>query len=349
MTQLTDSFGRTISYLRLSLTDRCDFRCTYCMAEHMQFLPKADLLTFEELERVCDLFIARGVRKIRVTGGEPLVRKGALDFIHTLGTRLKPQHGADGAVQSGDASSGEYGLDELTLTTNGSQLQTSAAALKAAGVKRINVSIDTLDRKAFASLTRRDQLPAVLDGLMAAKDAGLKVKLNTVALKGVNEGQFDALISFCGLHGFDLTLIEVMPMGDIGRDRLTQFLPLSQVREDLATRWTFTDTAHRTGGPARYAHIAETGTNIGFISPLTQNFCEGCNRVRLTCTGKLYMCLGQDGSVDFREALRSGASQSELNTLLDTALAAKPKSHDFAIAGNQMTGSNVRHMSVTGG
>src|SRR5579863_2139753 len=288
---MIDPFGRTISYLRVSVTDRCDLRCFYCMSEDMTFLPKADLLTLEELDRLCSAFIAKGVKKLRLTGGEPLVRRNVMSLVRSLSRHL-----TSGA------------LDELTLTTNGSQLARFAGELASAGVRRINVSIDTLDPAKFTAITRWGRLEQVMEGLAAAKAAGLAVKINAVALKGVNEDEFDRLIEWCGGEGFDLTLIEVMPMGDIGgENRLEQYLPLSLVRARLARRWTLQDIDYRSGGPARYVRIAETGRKLGFITPLTHNFCESCNRVRLTCTGMLYMCLGQEDSADLRAPLRAGA------------------------------------------
>jgi cyclic pyranopterin phosphate synthase len=281
---MIDPFGRSISYLRVSVTDRCDFRCVYCMAEDMTFLPKAEILSLEELDRLCSAFVASGVRKLRLTGGEPLVRRNVMSLVRGLSRHL-----ASGA------------LDELTLTTNGSQLSRFAGELADAGVRRINVSIDTLDPAKFTAITRWGRLDQVMEGLAAAKAAGLAVKINAVALKGVNEDEFDQLIEWCGGEGFDLTLIEVMPMGDIGgENRLEQYLPLSLVRARLARRWTLQDIDYRSGGPARYVRIAETGRKLGFITPLTHNFCESCNRVRLTCTGMLYMCLGQEDSADLR-------------------------------------------------
>lgn len=327
---LIDPFGRRVSYLRLSLTDRCDFRCTYCMSEHMKFLPKSDLLTFEELTRLVDLFIASGISKLRLTGGEPLVRKGVFDFIDTLGERLST------------------GLEELTLTTNGSQLITGADRLARAGIKRINVSIDSLKDDRFKEITRRGDLKGVLLGLEAAKSAGLKVKLNTVAMRGINEDEFDDLIRYAGANSFDLTFIEVMPMGDTGFDRVEQFVPLDDVRKDLETRWTLSDSSFKTGGPARYVTVQETGGRLGFISPLTGNFCDGCNRIRLTCTGKLYLCLGQSESLDFREAMRSGASDTEITSMIHRAMGIKPKGHDFDYSVGTV-GDPGRHMSVTGG
>lgn len=328
---MIDPYGRAVTYLRVSVTDRCDFRCTYCMAEDMEFLPKSDVLTLEELDRLCSAFVAKGVRKLRLTGGEPLVRRGIMNLISSLGRHLNT-----GA------------LDELTLTTNGSQLARFADDLAAAGVRRINVSMDTLDTDKFRAITRRGDLAKVLDGLEAAKQAGLAVKINSVALKGFNDDEFDRMITFCGDNGFDLTFIETMPMGEIDGYRVDQYLPLTDVRTDLASRWTLTDSTHRSGGPARYAEIAETGTRLGFITPMSHNFCESCNRVRLTCTGTLYMCLGQDDATDLREPLRASSSDILLNAAIDNAIAHKPKGHDFVID-RQNRPAVARHMSVTGG
>ena len=327
---MIDPFGRTITYLRVSVTDRCDFRCTYCMAEDMVFLPKSGLLTLEELERLCSAFIRLGVTKLRLTGGEPLVRRNVMSLIERLGERLGS------------------GLEELTLTTNGSQLAKHAEGLARAGVKRINVSIDTLDAQKFAAVTRWGKLPAVLEGVAAAKAAGLAIKINAVALRGVNEDEFDSMLEWCGAQGFDLCLIETMPMGDIGADRSENYLPLSLVRTRLARRWTLNEFAYATGGPARYFDIAETGSRLGLITPLTHNFCEGCNRVRLTCTGTLYMCLGQDDAADLRAPLRASDSDAGLDAAIAEAISRKPKGHDFVI-GRQSRPAVARHMSVTGG
>jgi cyclic pyranopterin phosphate synthase len=328
---MIDPFGRSITYLRVSVTDRCDLRCVYCMAEEMTFLPKRDLLTLEELERLCAAFIRLGTRKIRLTGGEPLVRRQVMTLIERLGRRL-----------------GE-GLDELTLTTNGTQLAAHAAGLRRAGVRRVNVSLDTLDPAKFTAITRRGRIEQVMEGLAAARQAGLAVKVNTVALRGVNEDEFDDLIAWCGERGFDLCLIETMPMGEISEDRTDQYLPLSIVRARLRRRWTLTETDYRTGGPARYFDIAETGRRIGFITPMTHNFCESCNRVRLTCTGTLYMCLGQEDSADLRSVLRSGADEAMLEGAIQSAIARKPKGHDFIIDRRRDRPAVSRHMSVTGG
>ncbi len=334
---MIDPFGRTITYLRVSVTDRCDFRCVYCMAEDMTFLPKADVLTLEELDRLCSAFVRRGVRKLRLTGGEPLVRRNIMWLFRRLGRHL-----ASGA------------LDELTVTTNGSQLDKYAAELWDAGVRRINVSLDSLDADRFASITRWGRLDRVLGGIAAAQAAGLAVKINTVALKGVNDDEFERLVDWCHARGIDITFIEVMPMGDIdggagGIQRVDQYLPLSMVRARLKRRFTLDDIDYRTGGPARYAACRETGGRIGFITPLTHNFCESCNRVRLTCTGTLYMCLGQEDAADLRAALRAGDNNTLLMAAIDSAIARKPKGHDFVIDRRHRPSSVSRHMSVTGG
>ncbi len=336
--RMIDQFGRRISYLRVSVTDRCDFRCTYCMAEDMMFLPKRDLLTLDELDRLCSAFIRHGVTKLRLTGGEPLLRRDVMWLIRRLGARLGP-HPSEGPGQ---------GLEELTLTTNGSQLATYAGELAAAGIRRINVSLDTLDAAKFTRITRRGQLPRVIEGVMAAKAAGLAVKINAVALRDINEDEFDDMITWCGRHGFDLCLIETMPMGEIAAERAAQYLPLSLVRARLERRWTLTETGYRTGGPARYAAIAETSQRIGFITPLTHNFCDTCNRVRLTCTGQLYMCLGQDDAADLRTPLRAEVADAALDAAIAEAISRKPKSHDFII-NRQSSPATARHMSVTGG
>lgn len=330
---LVDTFGRAVTYLRVSVTDRCDFRCVYCMAEHMTFLPKPELLTLEELDRLCSAFVARGVKKLRLTGGEPLVRRGIMTLIDSLGRHLKT-----GA------------LDELTLTTNGSQLEKYAADLYRAGVRRINVSLDTLDAAKFTELTRWGRLDQVMAGLQAAKAAGLAVKINAVALRGVNDAEFDDLIAWCGREGFDLVLIEVMPMGEIGEAaRMDQYLPLSMARASIQRKWTLDETEYRTGGPARYYTVRETGRRLGFITPLTHNFCESCNRVRLTCTGTLYMCLGQNDAADLRAPLRASESNALLEDAIREAIARKPKGHDFVIDRRQAPAAVPRHMSVTGG
>ena len=331
--QMIDPFGRHVSYLRVSVTDRCDFRCVYCMAEDMTFLPKAEILTLEELDRVCSAFIRKGVRKLRLTGGEPLVRRDIMRLVKSLG-----RHIDSGA------------LDELTLTTNGSQLARHAEGLREAGVERINVSLDTLDPEKFKEITRWGRLEKVLEGLNAAKAAGLKVKINTVALKGVNDGELDRLVEWCGEEGFDLTFIEVMPMGDIGGEtRVDQYLPLSLVRSQLQRNWTLNETDYRTGGPARYYNVAETGRRVGMITPLTHNFCESCNRVRLTCTGTLYMCLGQEDAADLRTPLRASQDDGLLDAAIDEAISRKPKGHDFIIDRRHQKPAVGRHMSVTGG
>jgi len=329
---LVDPFGRHISYLRVSVTDRCDFRCVYCMSENMSFLPKADLLTLEELDRLCSAFIARGVRKLRLTGGEPLVRRGIMTLFSSLSRHL-----------------GSGQLDELTLTTNGSQLAKYAEEIKAHGVRRINVSLDTLDAEKFSAITRWGSLPQVLAGIDAAQAAGLKVKINAVALKGVNEDEFPQLIEWAHGRGMDLTLIEVMPLGEIGEGRLDQYLPLSVVRARLAERFSLEDLDYRTGGPARYTRVAETGGRLGFITPLTHNFCESCNRVRITCTGTLYMCLGQEDAADLRAPLRASESNDLLFAAIDEAISRKPKGHAFIIDRRHQRPALARHMSVTGG
>jgi cyclic pyranopterin phosphate synthase len=329
---MIDPFGRKITYLRVSVTDRCDFRCTYCMAEDMTFLPKQELLTLEELDRLCSAFVAKGVRRLRITGGEPLVRRNVMSLFESLGRHL-----ATGA------------LDELTLTTNGSQLARFAAGLHAAGVRRINVSLDTLDETKFAAVTRWGRLGQVLDGIDAARAAGLKVKINTVALRGVNEDEIGDMIAWAHGRGMDLSLIETMPMGEIGSDRISHYLPLSLVRASLARRFTLNESRYATGGPSRYVDVAETGGRLGFITPLTHNFCESCNRVRLTCTGTLYMCLGQDDSAELRHVLRATQDDSALAQAIDDAIARKPKGHDFIIDRRQPTPAIARHMSVTGG
>lgn len=330
---MIDPFGRRISYLRVSVTDRCDLRCVYCMAEDMTFLPKSEVLTLEELDRLCGAFIGLGVQKIRLTGGEPLVRKNVISLFRSLGARL-----------------GDGGLQELTVTTNGTQLTKLADELYAAGVRRINVSMDTLDPAIFKSVTRWGELEKTLDGIFAAKAAGLAVKINAVALKGVNEGEYDRMLAWCGEHGFDLTLIETMPLGDITGDRTDQYLPLSVVRSRLREHWTLEETDYRTGGPARYFRVKETGQRIGFITPMTHNFCESCNRVRLTCTGTLYMCLGQEDAADLRQLLRDpSVDEDGLRQAIEAAIRRKPKGHDFIIDREHNKPALARHMSVTGG
>lgn len=333
MTPLIDPFARAISYLRVSVTDRCDFRCTYCMAENMTFLPKADLLSLEELDRLCSTFIRMGVQKLRITGGEPLVRKGIVTFFRAMSRHLET-----GALQ------------ELTLTTNGSQLARYAADLAACGVTRINVSLDTLNPDKFARITRWGRLPQVLDGIRAATAAGIRVKINAVALKGFNEDELFPLLHWCASEGHDLTFIEVMPMGDLGNEnRLDQYWSLKDLRSTLSTRLTLTDLPDRTGGPARYVRINETGQKIGFITPLTHNFCESCNRVRLTCTGELFMCLGQEDMADLRAPLRASPDDAALEHAIRAAILRKPKGHDFDYARQNITGQMTRHMSHTGG
>ena len=333
MTQLIDPFGRAVTYLRVSVTDRCDFRCVYCMAEDMTFLPKAEILTLEELDRVASAFVRLGVRKLRLTGGEPLVRRNVMSLFRTLARHL-----------------GTGALDELTLTTNGSQLPRFADELADLGVKRINVSLDTLDADKFAAITRWGKYDKVMAGLAAAKAAGLRIKINTVALKGVNDEEFDDLVDWCGDEGYDLTFIEVMPLGEIGEGaRLDQYLPLSLVRARLQERWTLEEIDLKTGGPARYVRVKETGGRIGFITPMTHNFCEGCNRVRLTCTGTLYMCLGQEDAADLRAPVRSSESDEPLEAAIHDAIARKPKGHDFIIDRRNNQPAVGRHMSVTGG
>jgi GTP 3',8-cyclase len=333
MTPLIDPFARAISYLRVSVTDRCDFRCTYCMSEHMTFLPKADLLSLEELDRLCSTFVRMGVQKLRITGGEPLVRKGILTFFEAMSRHL-----ATGALQ------------ELTLTTNGSQLAKFAQPLADLGVKRINVSLDTLDPAKFAQITRWGRLPQVLDGIEAAKAAGLRVKINAVALKGFNEDELFPLLDWCAKEDHDLTFIEVMPMGeDMTANRLDQYWPLKDLRARLAECLTLTDLTERSGGPARYVRIEETGQKVGFITPLTHNFCESCNRVRLTCTGELYMCLGQEDMADLRAPLRASPDDAVLEQAIRAAIARKPKGHDFDYSRQKVAGQITRHMSHTGG
>ena len=329
---LVDPFARAITYLRVSVTDRCDFRCVYCMSEHMSFLPKADLLTLEELDRLCSAFVAKGVRKVRLTGGEPLVRRGIMTLVSSLSRHLKT-----GA------------LDELTLTTNGSQLVKYATELKSHGVERINVSLDTLDPDKFRAITRWGELDKVVAGIDAAQAAGLKVKINAVALKGVNEDELADLVAWAHGRGMDITLIEVMPLGDVGDDRLAQYLPLSMVRARLAERFTMDEIDHMTGGPARYVRVKETGGRLGFITPMTHNFCESCNRVRITCTGMLYMCLGQEDAADLRAPLRASEGNDLLYAALDEAILRKPKGHDFVIDRRHKRPALSRHMSVTGG
>jgi cyclic pyranopterin phosphate synthase len=328
---MIDPFGRHISYLRVSVTDRCDFRCVYCMAEHMTFLPRKELLTLEEMERLCAAFIGKGVERIRITGGEPLVRRDVMRLFEALGARIG------------------HGLKELTLTTNGSQLSRFAGPLHDYGVRRVNVSLDTLDPDKFRKITRWGDLAKVLRGIDAAQQAGLHVKINAVALKGVNEDELPTMLEWAHGRGLDFTLIETMPLGDIDEDRTDQYLPLSQVRAALAQRYTLEDSDYQTGGPARYVRVAETGGRLGFITPMTHNFCESCNRVRVTCTGQLYMCLGQDDQADLRKALRASPDDVALNAAIDEAIGRKPKGHDFIIDRRQKKPAVARHMSMTGG
>ena len=332
MTSLIDPFGRHVSYLRVSVTDRCDFRCVYCMSENMNFLPKADLLTLEELDRLCSAFIAQGVKKLRLTGGEPLVRKGIMTLVESLSRHLR-----SGA------------LEELTFTTNGSQLAKYAKELVRHGVKRINVSVDTLDAAKFKEITRWGELAKVLDGIKAAQDAGLHIKINAVALKGVNEFEIPDMVRWAHGQKMDFTLIETMPLGDIDGDRTDQYLPLSQVRASLMDQFTLEDIPYKTGGPARYVRVAETGGRLGFITPLTHNFCESCNRVRLTCTGTLYMCLGQNDAADLRSPLRASEGDELVTRAILEAISRKPKGHDFIIDRTHNKPAVARHMSVTGG
>jgi len=329
---MVDPFGRAISYLRVSVTDRCDLRCFYCMSEDMTFLPKADLLTLEELDRLCSAFIAKGVRKLRLTGGEPLVRRNVMSLVRSLSRHLD-----SGALR------------ELTLTTNGSQLARYAAELRDCGVRRVNVSLDTLDAAKFRAITRWGDLDKVLGGIEAARAAGLAVKINAVALKNLNEDEIPALMQWAHGKGMGLTLIEVMPMGDIGAGRIDQYVPLSIVRSRLAERFSLEDIDYKTGGPARYVRVKETGGRLGFITPMTHNFCESCNRVRITCTGTLYMCLGQEDAADLRSPLRASESNEPLYSAIHNAVARKPKGHDFVIDRRHQRPALSRHMSVTGG
>lgn len=327
---LVDRYGRHISYLRISVTDRCDFRCVYCMAEDMTFLPKKDVLSFEEIETIATAFITRGTTRIRLTGGEPLVRRDIMDLVATLGRRIG------------------HGLDELTITTNGSQLRKHAGGLAAAGVKRINVSLDTLDAERFTAITRRGRIGDVLDGIAAAQEAGLAIKINMVAMRGVNDDEIEPMMAWAHGEGMELTLIEGMPLGEVGIDRVDSYLPLRELHDRLARRYTFSKLDKRTGGPARYVHVAETSGVLGFITPMSHNFCESCNRVRLTATGQLFMCLGQDDQVNLRDALRDGGAPA-LDAALDQAMLLKPKGHDFVIDRAQPQPALGRHMSVTGG
>ena len=331
---LIDPFARAIRYLRVSVTDRCDFRCTYCMAEHMSFLPKAELLTLEELDRLCTAFVHLGVDKLRITGGEPLVRRNIMTFFQAMARHLR-----SGA------------LSELTLTTNGSQLAKYAQGLADLGVKRVNVSLDTLDPEKFAKITRWGRLPQVLQGIEAAKKAGLRVKINAVALKGVNDVELFDLLEWCAREDHDITFIEVMPMGEMGEEaRLDQYWSLKDLRAQMATRYTLADLPERSGGPARYMRLEETGQKVGFITPLSHNFCESCNRVRLTCTGELFMCLGQEDMADLRAPLRAHPDDDRaLEQVIRAAIARKPKGHDFDYSRQTIKGQMSRHMSHTGG
>jgi cyclic pyranopterin phosphate synthase len=333
MAPMIDPFARPITYLRVSVTDRCDFRCTYCMAEHMQFLPKKDLLTLEELDRLASAFVRLGVEKLRITGGEPLVRRDILTFFRAMSRHLET-----GALR------------ELTLTTNGSQLARFAKDLADCGIRRVNVSLDTLVPEKFQDITRWGKLPAVLDGIAAAKAEGIRVKINTVALKGFNEDELFGLLDWCAKEDNDLTFIEVMPMGEMGEElRLDQYWPLKDLRARLAERFTLTELSERTGGPARYVRIEETGQKVGFITPLTHNFCESCNRVRVTCTGELFMCLGQEDKADLRAPLRASEGDELLEQAIRAAIARKPKGHDFDYSRQKVAGQMSRHMSHTGG
>jgi len=327
---LVDRFGRQISYLRVSVTDRCDFRCIYCMSEHMQFLPRSEVLSFEEIDQIVSAFVARGTTKVRLTGGEPLVRRDVMGLVERLGSYLG------------------HGLEELTLTTNGSQLARYAEGLARAGIRRINVSLDTLDAARFAAITRRGRLADVLEGIEAAATAGLAIKLNMVAMRGINDDEIEPLMAFAHGRGFGLTLIEGMPLGEVGIDRVESYLPLSELRDRLAAKYTLEPTGYRTGGPARYVRVKETGGVLGFITPMSHNFCESCNRVRLTATGQLYMCLGQDDMLDLRAVLR-GEGPGGLDAALDRAMLLKPKGHDFMLDRSHSAPALMRHMSVTGG
>lgn len=329
---MIDPFGRKITYLRVSVTDRCDLRCYYCMSEDMKFLPRKELLSLEEMDRLCSAFVAQGVRKLRITGGEPLIRRNVMSLLVSLGRHLK----------SGD-------LDEITLTTNATRLSRYAAELYASGIRRINVSLDTLDRDKFREITRHGELDKVLEGLMAAKNAGLRVKVNAVALKGVNDGEAGRLVAWCGDHGFDLTFIETMPMGESGEGDIDRYIPLAEVRSRLEKEWTLEDITDSTGGPSRYVKIVETGRRVGFITPMSRHFCDTCNRVRLTCTGTLYMCLGQNAAVDLRGPLRAGDSGELLTSAIKDAIAGKPKGHDFILDPICKRPVMGRHMNVTGG
>ncbi len=328
---LIDSFERKISYLRVSVTDRCDFRCTYCMAEDMEFLPKKDVLSLEELDRLCSTFINLGVKKLRITGGEPLVRKNIMQLFNSLGSKLGK------------------GLDELTLTTNGSQLDKYAEDLFKSGVRRINVSLDSLDASKFKKITRIGNLKKVFTGIAAAKKAGLKIKINTVALKGINNDEILSLVNWCGENKFSLTFIEVMPMGEIGEQRINQYMPLTEVKSLIQTKYSITKDTLRTAGPATYMHCHETDQKIGFITPNTHNFCELCNRVRVTCTGEMYMCLGQQDKADLKIPLRKSENNQILKNAIYEAISRKPKGHDFIIDRKKEEKFVPRHMNVTGG
>lgn len=337
LSSLTDPAGRRISYLRVSVTDRCDMRCTYCMAERMTFLPRSDVLDYDELLRLCRVFVQHGVRRLRITGGEPLVRRDIGPFFQELGSWLKH---SDNRGQ----------LEELTLTTNGSHLAQYAQTLFDAGVRRVNVSLDTLDEARFAKITRRGKLAATLEGIRAARDVGLALRINTVAMAGVNDDEFDTLLAWCGEIGADLCLIETMPMGDTGEDRTSRYLPLLDVKADLSKRWTLTPIPDATGGPARYLRVGETGRRLGLITPMSHNFCATCNRVRLSCTGRLYTCLGQEDGADLRSLIRAGADDAALERAIQDAIARKPKGHDFLLGASEADVSGPqRHMSVTGG
>ena len=328
---LIDSFQRKISYIRVSVTDRCDFRCVYCMSEDMEFLPKKDVLSLEELDRLCNTFIDLGVKKLRITGGEPLVRKNIMQLFSNLGNKIG------------------QGLEELTLTTNGSQLARYAKDLFDNKVKRINVSLDSLNKNKFKKITRNSDFNKVVKGIMAAKNAGLKIKINTVALKGINDNEILDLVNWCGENKFALTFIEVMPMGEIGEKRIDQYMPLTEVRSLIQTRYSITDNPLKTGGPAKYVHCHETNQKIGFITPLTHNFCETCNRVRITCTGKMYMCLGQEDKEDLKKPLRESENNDLLKKVIYKAILKKPKGHDFVIERKKDEKFVPRHMNVTGG
>lgn len=329
---MIDPFGRNITYLRVSVTDRCDFRCSYCMSDDMTFLPRRDLLSLEEMDRLCSAFVKRGVRKLRITGGEPLIRRNIMTLITSLGRH----------IDSGD-------LDEITLTTNASQLSKYATGLFKCGVRRVNISLDTLDRDKFRKLTRRGDLDKVMEGIVAAKDAGLKVKINVVALKGVNDGDAGRMVAWCGEQGFDLTFIETMPMGEVADGMIDKYMPLSQLRAELEREWTLKDVNDNTGGPSRYVRVAETGRRVGFITPMSRHFCNTCNRVRLTCTGILYLCLGQNAAVDLRLPLRASESDEVLLAAIDEAICRKPKGHDFVFDPDNDHPTVARNMNVTGG